>query len=237
VTLPNFISTARGVFGPVLGVAYVTEAVSPEFVFAGVVVAAVSDWLDGYVARRMHLRSVSGTYLDPLGDKLFVASLAAALAAKGGVPIWLAGSIVARDVSLIAGAWIQRGRALEWRWDTWGQFFAGTRDARFGDAGGCAKERRAGGDGVDDGKKKSPKTLKPRLRNAPAVPPMRPELLGKVTTTAQFVLFGSALAHGISGGETPSKEVMETIFGVAGVATFASGASYFFRKDAFARNA
>ena len=76
MTLPNYISMARGAFGPVLGAAHVADAVSPELLLAGVAVAGLSDWLDGYVARRMRLTSVAGTYLDPLGDKIFVASVA-----------------------------------------------------------------------------------------------------------------------------------------------------------------
>ena len=220
MTLPNYISMARGAFGPVLGAAHVADAVSPELLLAGVAVAGLSDWLDGYVARTMRLTSVAGTYIDPLGDKIFVASMAAALAAKGGIPPWLAGSMVARDAALISGAWIQRARALGWRWDSWGQFFAGTLGARFGnvearrgDFFGARRENEA-----------------PRL--APAVPPMRPELLGKLTTATQFALFGSAIAHGSFG--VPSAEAMQFVYLGAGAATFASGASYFFRKDAFA---
>lgn len=218
MTLPNYISMARGAFGPVLGAAYVADAVVPEAMLAGVAVAGLSDWLDGYVARRMRLTSVAGTYLDPLGDKIFVASVAAALAAKGGIPLWLATSMVARDVALVSGAWIQRGRALGWRWDSWGQFFAGTRGARFENV-----FENGGGD-----------FLGARLRDrpAPAVPPMRPELLGKLTTATQFALFGSAIAHGSFG--VPSAEAMQFVYLGAGAATFASGASYFFRKDAFA---
>ena len=219
MTLPNYISMARGAFGPVLGAAYVADAVVPEAMLAGVAVAGLSDWLDGYVARRMRLTSVAGTYLDPLGDKIFVASVAAALAAKGGIPLWLATSMVARDVALISGAWIQRARALEWRWDSWGQFCAGTRGARFGNAG----ERAATLGGVH------------YKKSAPAVPPMRPELLGKLTTATQFALFGSAIAHGSFG--VPSAEAMQFVYLGAGAATFASGASYFFRRDAFRRDA
>ena len=218
MTLPNYISMARGAFGPVLGAAYVADAVVPEAMLAGVAVAGLSDWLDGYAARRMRLTSVAGTYLDPLGDKIFVASVAVALAAKGGIPLWLATSMVARDVALISGAWIQRGRALGWRWDSWGQFFAGTRGARFEDAATLG--------GVDFKKKNRP---------APAVPPMRPDVLGKLTTATQFALFGSAIAHGSFG--VPSAEAMQFVYLAAGAATFASGASYFFRRDAFRRDA
>ena len=230
MTLPNYISMARGAFGPVLGAAYVADAVVPEAMLAGVAVAGLSDWLDGYVARRMRLTSVAGTYLDPLGDKIFVASVAAALAAKGGIPLWLATSMVARDVALISGAWIQRARALEWRWDSWGQFFAGTRGARLEDVRERKRnaESRRGereDDALDDEGCE-------RRRLAPAAPPIRPELLGKLTTATQFALFGSAIAHGSFGW--PSAEAMRCAYLAAGAATFASGASYFFREDAFA---
>lgn len=226
MTLPNYISMSRGAFGPVLGAAYVADAISPELMLAGVAAAALSDWADGYVARTMRLQSVAGTYLDPLGDKIFVASVSLALAAKGAIPLWLAGSMVARDGALIAGAWTQRGRALGWRWDSWGQFFAGTRGARFGDD-----------EDVDDENENEKMRKKKRgafsSRLAPAVPPMRPELLGKFTTATQFALFGGAIAHGAFGW--PSAEAMRLAYLAAGAATLASGASYFFRKDAFAR--
>ena len=121
-------------------------------------------------------------------------------------------------MALISGAWIQRGRALGWRWDSWGQFFAGTRGARFEDAATLG--------GVDFKKKNRP---------APAVPPMRPDVLGKLTTATQFALFGSAIAHESFG--VPSAEAMQFVYLAAGAATFASGASYFFRRDAFRRDA
>ena len=229
MTLPNYISMARGAFGPVLGAAYVADAVSPEWLLAGVAVAGLSDWLDGFAARTMRLTSVAGTYIDPLGDKIFVASMAAALAAKGAIPPWLAGSILARDAALVSGACMQRGRALGWRWDSWGQFFAGTRGARLEDVRERKRnaESRRGereDDALDDEGCE-------RRRLAPAAPPIRPELLGKLTTATQFALFGSAIAHGSFGW--PSAEAMRCAYLAAGAATFASGASYFFREDAF----
>jgi hypothetical protein len=90
MTVPNYISMSRGAFGPVLGAAYVADAISPKLMLLGVAAAALSDWADGYVARRLSLQSVAGTYLDPLGDKIFVASVSLALAAKGAIPLWLA---------------------------------------------------------------------------------------------------------------------------------------------------
>ena len=249
LTVPNYISIARGVFGPILGVAYVADLVTPETVFAGVVAAGISDWLDGFIARRLKLKSVAGTYLDPLGDKFFVTSMAVAFTAKGFVPMWLGGMLVIRDVSLIAGSWIQRGRALGWRWDTWGQFFAGTKDVTFGDhAGGYGGGGDSGFgqqtkqveeskefDGLHESDSNSSK------KDAPAIPPMKPELIGKISTCVQFALFGTALCGEIDafqGSVSTSfshTEVMEFLFLATGGTTVLSSAQYFFRKDAFAR--
>ena len=50
------------------------------------------------------------THLLHPGDKVFVASLATALAAKGAVPAWLAACILGRDAALVVGAGYQRAR-------------------------------------------------------------------------------------------------------------------------------
>ena len=66
---------------------------------------------------------VAGTYLDPAGDKIFVACISASLAAKGFIPTWLAASFITRDLALVGGVSYKRARELRWRWLTWGQFF------------------------------------------------------------------------------------------------------------------
>lgn len=68
----------------------------PGIILGSVVAAGISDWLDGYVARRWNMSSVLGSYLDPIGDKAFVASVALALAAKGVLPAWLAACVLVR---------------------------------------------------------------------------------------------------------------------------------------------
>ena len=52
--------------------------------------AAVSDGLDGWIARRWHLSTVVGTVIDPMADKALVTVLTVALAVKGALPgMWL----------------------------------------------------------------------------------------------------------------------------------------------------
>ena len=78
-------------------------------------------------------------------------------------------------------------------------------------------------------------------KDAPAIPPMKPELIGKISTCVQFALFGTALCGEIDafqGSVSTSfshTEVMEFLFLATGGTTVLSSAQYFFRKDAFAR--
>ena len=187
--------------GPALACAVLHDA-HPAFVLAGVFAAAVSDWLDGHLARRWNQRSVAGTYLDPAGDKIFVASLAIALAVRGDVPAWLAACLVGRDAALVVASLYQRARALEWRWNTWAEF------------AGVADDNRA------------------RAR----LPPLEPQMLGKISTAGQFALFGGVLAHQAVGW--PTAEMMETVHAAVGATTAASAGGYLFASsDVFARAA
>jgi cardiolipin synthase (CMP-forming) len=72
-------------------------------------VASILDGVDGYVARRYNQRSELGTVLDPLADKLLLASAIVVLSFDHGsrlgqIPLWLTGTIIGRDVLLAIGA-------------------------------------------------------------------------------------------------------------------------------------
>lgn len=72
--------------------------------------ASVLDFLDGWVARTFNQSSVIGSYLDPLADKVLVTITAASLAVQGVLNPWLVGTMIARDVALVAGVVIYRAR-------------------------------------------------------------------------------------------------------------------------------
>lgn len=65
---------------------------------------AATDWADGYVARRFDQVTRLGTILDPLVDRLLLATAGIALAVAEVVPWWLVALILARDVAIVAGA-------------------------------------------------------------------------------------------------------------------------------------
>ncbi|MEO8426582.1 MAG: CDP-diacylglycerol--glycerol-3-phosphate 3-phosphatidyltransferase [Verrucomicrobiota bacterium] len=70
-------------------------------------VAAMSDGLDGYIARRYHQRSELGAVLDPLADKLLLVSGIILLSVKNPhlqqIPVWMTGTVVGRDLIILIG--------------------------------------------------------------------------------------------------------------------------------------
>jgi len=70
-----------------------------------VVVAAVTDAVDGAVARRFGVATSAGAYFDPIVDKLFLSAVYVSLAVRTGLPPWwLVIEIFARDVLILASA-------------------------------------------------------------------------------------------------------------------------------------
>lgn len=69
-----------------------------------VVLAALTDALDGFLARRFGWGSRVGSVLDPLADKVMLVSLFLALGWLGLLPFWLTALVVLRDVVIVVGA-------------------------------------------------------------------------------------------------------------------------------------
>jgi len=70
------------------------------------VLAGISDFLDGFLARRLDQKSLLGQFLDPMGDKLLTTVTFISLAIEGTVPAWLAVVVVAKDVYVALGSGI-----------------------------------------------------------------------------------------------------------------------------------
>lgn len=72
--------------------------------------AALTDAVDGALARRFGITTGAGAYFDPIADKLLLSSVYVSLAAAGSVPVWLVVLIFSRDVMILAAAAV----ALRW---------------------------------------------------------------------------------------------------------------------------
>lgn len=72
------------------------------------VIAAVSDGLDGYLAKRFGWTSDLGRVLDPVADKLLLVAVFLTCTWQGLVPAWLAAAVIARDVMIGAGSLVFR---------------------------------------------------------------------------------------------------------------------------------
>ena len=66
-------------------------------------VIAITDYIDGYLARAQGTVSKLGTFLDPIADKLLLVSVFVVLGHMGELPLWLVIAVVSRD-ALIVGA-------------------------------------------------------------------------------------------------------------------------------------
>lgn len=101
VNLPNLLTMLRVVLIPVV-LWMIAEGTPQSNFWASIVysVCCITDFVDGYLARRMGLISVLGKFLDPLADKLLVMASLVFMCAIGHVPAWAVIVIVARELSI-----------------------------------------------------------------------------------------------------------------------------------------
>jgi len=101
LSIPNLITLARIILVPVV----VWAIISGEMLaaFALFVVAGISDAVDGFLAKRFHMASELGAYLDPLADKALIVSIYVALGIAKALPISLVILVVSRDIMIISG--------------------------------------------------------------------------------------------------------------------------------------
>lgn len=100
--LPNALTLTR-----ILLVVPIVWALSREdhrTALALLLVAALTDALDGQLARRYQWSTALGAVLDPIADKLLLTALYIVLAWIDHLPVWLAGLVVARDLVIVGGA-------------------------------------------------------------------------------------------------------------------------------------
>jgi cardiolipin synthase len=101
INIPNILTVIRILLTPL----FVIFLLKNLFHFALLVfaIAAISDGLDGLIARYFNQYSLLGAYLDPIADKLLLASAFVSLAVLKIIPPWLAVIVLSRDILIITG--------------------------------------------------------------------------------------------------------------------------------------
>lgn len=100
--LPNLITLSRLLASPLAVYLLINEAWLVAFwVF---LMAGLSDAIDGYLAKRLHARTLVGSYLDPLADKALLIGVFVTLGMLRHLPEWLVILVVFRDLLIIGGA-------------------------------------------------------------------------------------------------------------------------------------
>ncbi|HWR01344.1 MAG TPA: CDP-alcohol phosphatidyltransferase family protein [Chlorobaculum sp.] len=106
VNIPNFLSFLRILLIP--GFIYCLHTGESTGALVIMIVALLSDWFDGQTARWTNEVSDMGKILDPLADKLCLASVAIYFLWKGELPLWFVAFVVLRDLLIFLGAaWIR----------------------------------------------------------------------------------------------------------------------------------
>jgi CDP-diacylglycerol--glycerol-3-phosphate 3-phosphatidyltransferase len=110
VNLPNSLTLGRMFLVPLLVVVLLTEfdgrmiaGIPKELVGAGIfALASLTDWLDGYLARRRRQVTWLGQMLDPIADKLLTSAAFISLVQLGLAPAWMVALIIGREFAVTA---------------------------------------------------------------------------------------------------------------------------------------
>jgi cardiolipin synthase (CMP-forming) len=100
LSIPNLITLGRILLVPV--VVWAITSGEMRIAFLLFLAAGISDAIDGFLAKRFHMTSELGAYLDPLADKALIVSIYIALGIAGALPIFLVILVVSRDIMIIS---------------------------------------------------------------------------------------------------------------------------------------
>jgi CDP-diacylglycerol--glycerol-3-phosphate 3-phosphatidyltransferase len=105
INIPNALTLLRICLIPVLAIVFYTPFENHLLVAAGIFgVAAITDWVDGYLARKLGQMTAFGAFLDPVADKLMVAVALVLLVERHGTPLFTLAAcvIIGREIVISA---------------------------------------------------------------------------------------------------------------------------------------
>ena len=125
MNLPNKLTTFRVVLIPFFVFFLLTDLVGNVgkwIALAIFIVASLTDFLDGYLARKWNLVTNFGKFMDPLADKLLVCSAMICLIEKGAIPSWIVTIIIAREFIISGFRLIASDNGVVIAASYWGKF-------------------------------------------------------------------------------------------------------------------
>lgn len=102
MSIPNLITLGRILLVPIVVWAIATPG-TMWIAFVLFLAAGASDAVDGYLAKRFHMTTELGAYLDPLADKALIVSIYLTLGINNWIPRWLVILVVSRDILIVGG--------------------------------------------------------------------------------------------------------------------------------------
>ncbi|NIS60010.1 MAG: CDP-diacylglycerol--glycerol-3-phosphate 3-phosphatidyltransferase [Proteobacteria bacterium] len=104
MSLPNALTLIRILLIPLFVIFLISKSFQNALITF--VIAGITDGLDGFIARIWNQRTDLGSYMDPIADKLLLASAFVTLAILRIIPSWLTVIIMSRDVLIALGFWV-----------------------------------------------------------------------------------------------------------------------------------
>ncbi|MDP1990936.1 MAG: CDP-alcohol phosphatidyltransferase family protein [Syntrophales bacterium] len=101
MNIPNLLTLLRIILVPVIVILLIQGLYLKALIVF--IVAALSDVLDGFLARILHQQTALGAYLDPIADKALLASSFVTLSVLHNIPGWLTVIVISRDVIILLG--------------------------------------------------------------------------------------------------------------------------------------
>ena len=99
MSIPNLITLGRILLVPI--VVWAIASGRLQLAFLLFMLAAVSDGVDGFLAKRFGMKTELGAYLDPLADKILIVSIYVTLGITQVIPLWIVILVVSRDLMIV----------------------------------------------------------------------------------------------------------------------------------------
>ena len=112
MNLPNFLSLLRIILVPVIIIFLIQEEYTDALITF--TIAGLTDIFDGLLARALNCQTKLGAFIDPMADKLLLASSFVSLSVVGLIPSWLTVIVISRDFIIVLGMVILSMMSIEY---------------------------------------------------------------------------------------------------------------------------